>query len=81
MGLEISSCMGDEIPIRSTVRLHCREFLRKIAQSKGVRVYAASINRGHMHMLIGISPNLSVSKAMQYLKGKSHISCCQSTAS
>ena len=34
-------------------------------------IYAGSINRDHVHMLIGILPNVSVSKAVQYLKGKS----------
>ena len=34
-------------------------------------VYAGSINRDHVNMLIGIPRNISVSKAVQYLKGKS----------
>ena len=34
-------------------------------------IYAGAINRDHVHMLIGIPPNVSVSKAVQYLKGKS----------
>ena len=34
-------------------------------------IYAGATNRDHVHMLIGIPPHLSVSKAMQYLKGKS----------
>ena len=34
-------------------------------------IYAGSVNRDHVHMLIGIPPQLSVSKAVQYLKGKS----------
>jgi len=34
-------------------------------------IYAGSINRDHVHMLIGIPPSLSVSKAVQFLKGKS----------
>ena len=39
--------------------------------SKEMIIYAGAINRDHVHMLIGIPPNLSVSKAVQYLKGKS----------
>ena len=39
--------------------------------SKEMVIYAGSINRDHIHMLIGIPPNMSVSKAVQYLKGKS----------
>ena len=49
----------------------CRELLREIARSKEMVIYAGSINRDHVHMLIGIPPNLSVSKAVQFLKGKS----------
>ncbi|MDZ7769918.1 MAG: IS200/IS605 family transposase [Woeseiaceae bacterium] len=48
----------------------CRELLREIERSKEMVIYAGSINR-HVHMLIGIPPNLSVSRAVQYLKGKS----------
>ena len=49
----------------------CSELLREIAHSKEMTVYAGSINRDHVHMRIGIPPNLSVLKAVQYLKGKS----------
>jgi putative transposase len=49
----------------------CRELLREIARSKEMTIYAGSINRNHVHMLISIPPQLSVSKAVQYLKEKS----------
>ena len=49
----------------------CRELLREIARSKEMHIYAGSINRDHVHMLVGIPPDLSVSRAVQYLKGKS----------
>ncbi len=49
----------------------CRELLREIAISKEMLIYAGSINRDHVHMLLGIPPQLSVSRAVQYLKGKS----------
>ena len=45
--------------------------LREIARSKEMQIYAGSINRDHVHMLISIPPQLSVSRAVQYLKGKS----------
>ena len=53
------------------VGLRCRELLREIAISQEMIVHAGSINRDHVHMLISIPPSLSVSKAVQYLKGKS----------
>jgi len=34
-------------------------------------IYAGSVNRDHVHMIIAIAPQLSVSKPVQYLKGKS----------
>lgn len=49
----------------------CRELLRHIARSKKMVIHAGSINRDHVHLLISIPPYLSVSKAVQYLKGKS----------
>ena len=50
---------------------HCCELLREIARSKEMQIYAGSINRDHVHMLIAIPPQISVSRAVQYLKGKS----------
>ena len=48
-----------------------RELLREIARAHEMANYAGAINRDHVHMLIGIPPHLSVSRAVQYLKGKS----------
>ncbi len=53
------------------IGLRCRGLLREIARSQEMAIYAGSINRGHAHLLIGIPPQLSVSRAVQYLKGKS----------
>ena len=62
------------------VGYRCRELLREIARSKEMVIYAGSINRDHVHLLIGIPPQLSVSKAVQFLKGKSRINYCRNTA-
>jgi putative transposase len=53
------------------VGLRCRELLREIARSQGMEIYAGSINRDPVHLLIGVAPQLSVSRAVQFLKGKS----------
>ena len=53
------------------VALRVRELLREIARSLEMTIYAGAVNRDHVHMLIGIPPQVSVSKAVQYLKGKS----------
>ena len=48
-----------------------RELLREISRAHEMTIYAGAINRDHVHMLIGMPPHLSVSRAVQYLKGKS----------
>jgi putative transposase len=53
------------------IGLRCRELIREIAMSKEMPIYAGSINRDHVHLLVGIPPQLSVSRAVQYLKGRS----------
>ncbi len=53
------------------VGLRTRELLRDIAMSLEMTIYAGSVNRNHVHLLIGIPPHISVSRAAQYLKGKS----------
>jgi len=49
----------------------CPELLRETARAHEMAVHAGSVNRDHVHMLVSISPNLSVSRAVQYLKGRS----------
>ncbi len=41
-----------------------RELLREIARSNEMTIYAGAINRDHVHMLISIPPQLSVSRAI-----------------
>jgi len=48
-----------------------KELLREIARSLELTIYAGAINREHVHMLLSIPPYLSVSRAVQFLKGKS----------
>jgi putative transposase len=54
-----------------TVGHRARELLREIARSLELTIYAGAINREHVHMLISIPPYVSVSRAVQFLKGKS----------
>ena len=53
------------------VGLRARELLREIALSHEMVIHAGAINRDHVHLLLSIPPHLSVSRAVQYLKGKS----------
>lgn len=49
----------------------CCELLRETARAHVMMIHAGSINRDHVHMLLSIPPSLSVSRAVQYLKGRS----------
>ena len=74
LGLQISPGVGDEVPLpRPWWRrgLRCRELLRETARAHEMVIHAGSVNRDHVHMLMSIPPSLSVSRAVQYLKGRS----------
>jgi REP element-mobilizing transposase RayT len=53
------------------VSQRARELLREIARTNEMTIYGGAINRDHVHILISIPPQLSVSRAVQFLKGKS----------
>ena len=53
------------------IGLRARELLREISRSHEMSIHAGAINRDHVHLLLSIPPHLSVSRAVQYLKGKS----------
>src|SRR6185437_3009410 len=48
----------------------CRELLRETARAHEMMIHAGAVNRDHVHMLLSIPPSLSVSRAVQHLKGE-----------
>jgi putative transposase len=54
-----------------TLGFECRELLRETAIAHEMVIHAGSVNRDHVHILMSIPPSLSVSRAVQYLKGRS----------
>jgi putative transposase len=48
----------------------CRELVRETARAQ-IIIDAGSVNRDQLHLLLSIPPILSVSRAVQYLKGRS----------
>ncbi len=48
-----------------------RELLHQGCEARGIKIIKGSINKEHVHMLVGCSPTLAPSKMMQYLKGRS----------
>jgi putative transposase len=48
-----------------------RELIREICNANYVDIVSGSISPDHVHLLLSIPPNVSLSKLLQYLKGKS----------
>ncbi len=49
----------------------CRELVRETARAHEMVIHAGSVNRDHTHLLLSIPPTLPVSRAVQYLMGRS----------
>ena len=47
--------------------------LRQLCEQKKVEIHEANACKDHIHMLVSIPPNLSVSSFMGYLKGKNSL--------
>ena len=45
--------------------------LKRGSRANEMTIYTGAINRDHVHMLISIPRHLSVSRTVQFLKGKS----------
>lgn len=48
-----------------------RELARQICSELNVEILSGVVSKDHVHMLVSIPPQLSVSKLVQKLKGKS----------
>ena len=47
-----------------------RELIREICKSHEVEILKGHVSKDHIHLFVSVPPKLSVSKLMQYLKGK-----------
>ena len=59
--------------IYNQVRKDIGEILRKLCEYKGVEVIEGRLMPDHVHMLVAVPPEISVSSFMGYLKGKSSL--------
>ncbi len=58
-------------PILNTKRaLRTRELIREICLAHSVDILKGHVSKDHIHLLVSIPPQLSVSTLTQYLKGK-----------
>ena len=48
-----------------------RELIKEICAANYVDIVSGSMSPDHMHLLLSIPPSVSISKVLQYIKGKS----------
>jgi len=48
-----------------------REIIREICKSNDVEIIKGHVSSDHVHLFVSVPPHISVSKLMQYIKGKS----------
>ena len=53
------------------VGIRLRELVREVCRTNDIEILQGAISRDHVHVLLACPPNLSPSKIMQYIKGKS----------
>jgi len=53
------------------VGLRVRELVREVCRTNEIEILQGSVSVDHVHVLLSCPPNLSPSKIMQYIKGKS----------
>jgi len=59
--------------IYGNIKADVANILSTLCKRKGVEIIEAECCRDHVHMLVRIPPNISVSEFMGYLKGKSSL--------
>lgn len=56
---------------RDEIRTYAEQTLRWIADEQGYEIHALELQRDHVHIFVGLPPDVSPSKAVQMLKGRS----------
>ena len=53
------------------VALRLRKVVREVCRTHEIEILQGHVSRDHVHILVSAPPNMSASKIMQYVKGKS----------
>ena len=53
------------------VATRARELIREVCSTNYIDIVSGSMSPDHVHLLLSIPPSISVSKSLQYIKGKS----------
>lgn len=59
------------------VSTRARELIREFCAANCIDIVSGSMSPDHVHLLISVPPSISLSKAIQYIKGKSSIKLLQ----
>ena len=57
--------------LRGELANRVRELIREICKSNEVEIIKGHVSSDHVHLFVSVPPHISVSKLMQYIKGKS----------
>ena len=56
--------------LTGAVGTRVRDLVREICRTHDIEILEGAVSRDHVHVLLSCPPNLSPSKIMQYIKGK-----------
>ena len=56
--------------LRGTVAYRLRDLVREVCQANEIEILQGHVSVDHVHVFLSCPPNLSPSKIMQYIKGK-----------
>ena|ERR1700722_12466645 len=57
--------------LTGAVATKARDLIREICAANYIDIVSGSMSPDHVHLLLSIPPSVSISKAVQYIKGKS----------
>ena len=57
--------------LKGEIALRARDVVREVCMQHDVTILKGRVSRDHIHLFVSAPPSLSVSKMMQYIKGKS----------
>lgn len=57
--------------LQGKIAVRLRELIRQGCEARAIKIVRGSIGKEHVHLLVSCPPNISPSKMVQYLKGRS----------
>ena len=57
--------------LRGEIGLRMRDLVRQVCASREIKILKGHVGADHVHLMVSMPPSLSVSRAVQYLKGRS----------